>query len=100
MRFMLESLRRIQGLRRLSVVHYPDWAVAKNLGDRRPSPRVDHFRSLVREGPLDGYLDLTEVFLQEGIRPQDVQCPYDEHFCEKGEQWLAAHILDFLERER
>ena len=51
----------------------------------------------VREGLLDGYLDLTEPFLREGIRLRDVQCPYDEHFCEKGNQWLATHILDFLD---
>src|SRR2546428_13685642 len=48
-----------------------------------------NFRLLVREGLLDGYLDLTELHLQEGIRPGDVQCPYDEHFCERGTQWLA-----------
>jgi hypothetical protein len=97
MRFLLDHLRRIPGSRRLTVVHYPDWAVAKNLNKGLPSPRVDHFRSLAREGFLDGYLDLTEAFLREGVRAQDVQCAYDEHFCEKGNQWLATHILDFLE---
>ena len=84
MRFLLDRLRRIPGLRRLSVVHYPDWAVAKNLREGLPSPRVDNFRLLVREGLLDGYLDLTELYLRERIRPGDVQCPYDEHFCERG----------------
>lgn len=100
MRFLLDRLRRIPGARRLYVVHYPDWAVASNLAHGRSSPRVDHFRSLVREGVLDGYLDLTEPFLREGIRRQDVQCPYDEHFCEEGNRWLAAHILSFLETQR
>lgn len=97
MRFLLDRLRRIPGLGRLNVVHYPDWAVAKNLGNGLPSPRVDNFRLLVREGLLDGYLELTEPFLREGIRLRDVQCPYDEHFCEQGNQWLATHILDFLD---
>ena len=97
MRFLLDRLRRIPGLGRLYVVHYPDWAVAKNLGNGLPSPRVDNFRLLVREGLLDGYLELTEPFLREGIRLRDVQCPYDEHFCEQGNQWLATHILDFLD---
>ena len=58
---------------------------------------MDNFRLLVREGLLDGYLDLTELYLREGIRPGDVQCPYDEHFCERGTQWLATHILHWLE---
>ena len=100
MRFLLERLRRIPGARHLYVVHYPDWAVAENMKSGRSSPRVDSFRSLVREGVLDGYLDLTEPFLREGIRRKDVQCPYDEHFCEEGNRWLAAHILSFLETKR
>jgi len=100
MRFLLDRLRRASGARRLYVVHYPDWAVLDNLKRGRSSPRVDHFRELVREGTLDGYLDLTEPFLREGIRRQDVQCPYDEHFCEEGNRWLAAHIQAFLESTR
>ena len=100
MRFLLDRLRRISGARHLYVVHYPDWAVASNLEHGRSSPRVDGFRTLVREGVLDGYLDLTGPFLREGIRRQDVQCPYDEHFCEEGNRWLAEHILRFLEAER
>ncbi|HEV8699852.1 MAG TPA: hypothetical protein VGV60_01110 [Candidatus Polarisedimenticolia bacterium] len=53
----------IPGLGRLYVVHYPDWSVAKNLGNGLP-------------------------------------CPCDEHFCERGDQWLATHILQFLEARR
>ena len=100
MRFLLDRLRRIPGAGHLYVVHYPDWAVTKNLGSGRSSPRVDDFHSMVRDGLLDGYLDLTEAFLHEGMRLRDVQCPYDEHFCEAGNRWLATHILKFLETKR
>ena len=100
MRYLLDQLRRIPGVGHLYVVHYPDWAVAKNLGIGQASPRVDHFRSMVGQGLLDGYLDLTEPFLLEGARQRDLQCPYDEHFCEQGNRWLAEHILDFLETQR
>lgn len=97
MRFLLDRLRQIPGMERVYVVHYPDWAVAKNLDRGLSSPRVDNFRSMVREGLLDGYLDLTEPILREKVRIRDLQCPYDEHFCERGNQWLAAHILKFLD---
>lgn len=100
MRFLLDRLRLVPGAGKLYVVHYPDWAVAQNLEHGRPSPRVDDFRSMVREGLLDGYLDLTEPFLREGMRLRDVQCPYDEHFCEAGNRWLAERILSFLEANR
>jgi hypothetical protein len=97
MRFLLELLRDIPGVEHLYVVHYPDWAVEKNLSEHRSSPRVDEFHSMAHEGFLDGYLDLTESFLHEGESLRNLQCPYDEHFCEQGNRWLAEHIVNFLD---
>ena len=99
MRHLLERLREIPGVRHVYVVHYPDWAVAENMRSGRSSPRVEHFRSLVSEGLLDGYLNLTQVASQDGVRLRDLRCPYDEHFCERGNRWLAEQILDFLQGE-
>jgi hypothetical protein len=98
LRFLLGRLRAIRGLERLTVVHFPDWSVNRCRQAGRPAPSVEAFEAMVRERLLDGYLDLTEALEQQGTPPLDLRCPYDNHFCEEGNVWVAAQILQFTLR--
>lgn len=98
LRFLLGRLRAIRGLERLSVVHFPDWSVDRNRSAGRRAPSVDAFQAMVQDRLLDGYLDLTGALERNGAPPRDLQCPYDSHFCEQGNAWIAAQILQFTLR--
>ncbi len=96
LRFLLGQLRAITGLEHLYVVHFPDWAVLRSRRAGRPAPSVEAFQAMVRDRLIDGYVDLSAALEQEGIPPLDLQCPYDIHFCDRGNRWIASHILDSL----
>ncbi|HZM68953.1 MAG TPA: hypothetical protein VFB95_01135 [Candidatus Cryosericum sp.] len=98
LRFLLGRLRTIRGLERLTVVHFPDWSVNRSRSAGRLAPSVDAFEAMVRDRTLDGYLDLTKGLERNGAPPRDLQCPYDSHFCEQGNAWIAAQILQFTLR--
>jgi hypothetical protein len=98
LRFLLGRLRAIRGLERLTVVHFPDWSVQRSRRAGRPAPSVEAFEVMVRDRLLDGYLDLTKALEQQGTPPLDLRCPYDSHFCEEGNAWVAAQVLQFTLR--
>jgi hypothetical protein len=98
MRFLLGRLRSIPGLRHIMVVHFPDWSVHRSRAAGRRTPGVEAFKAMVRDHLLDGYLDLTAAMEREGVDPLDLQCPYDIHFCDSGNRWIASHILEALPR--
>jgi hypothetical protein len=92
MRFLLGTLRGIPGLQALHVVHFPDSFRKRALAARGKAASSEAFRRLVAEKVVDSYLDLTDLMEKEGRSRGDFQCPYDEHFCEKGTDWIASEI--------
>jgi hypothetical protein len=92
MEFLLGALRRIPSLRAIHLVQFPDSFRARALAARGKAASAEAFRRLLARKTIDSYLDLTDLLEREGRSRADFQCPYDEHFCEKGIDWIAAEI--------
>jgi hypothetical protein len=51
------------------------------------------FQNLRARGVIDGYLNLGQRFVDQGLDYPRLACPGDGHFCADGLAWAAGEIL-------
>jgi hypothetical protein len=93
--FFMELLRMIPSVERIHVVVHGRHNASPDSYYSTPSALA--FQKMHRDNLIDSVIDLGSKHLPDGMRPEDLECEFDSHFCEAGNRWVVDQLIQNIE---
>lgn len=94
--FLLTMLRQQSGAR-VHVVQFPVPSTRELLEQSQGSPNSQLFDRMVSDGVIASHTNLSKIANETQPPLATFRCPYDGHFCEAGNEWIAGEVFRTLD---